>query len=431
MMKITKKIVLSVLLISFTASAFAAQLLDRVIAIVNDDVIMESQLETRLSQITSQYPAEQLPPIAELRKQLLNRLVEEALELEVARRAGVNIGESKLEETLARIAAGNGQTVEQFRASIESAGQPWYAAREQIRRELLLSQVQQGAVSARITVTEQEIRNFLESDEGKNQTATNYNVSHILLPISSETTPAELTAVAEEATEVYNAASAGEDFATLARTHSKSPDALEGGEFGWRRIEQLPSVFATHVEVMEIGEVTEPFRSGAGYHIVKLINKRGAEDQVVEQTEVRHILISPNAIRSEEQAREQILAVRERILAGEDFGELAAEFSEDHGSARRAGSLGWSMPGSFVPQFESTMNSAEIGEVSEPFLSQFGWHILEVTGRRDQNMSERYLEMQAENFIRSRKFYDELPRWRRELRDEAYISYKAPYDELM
>ena len=431
MMKITKKIVLSALLISFTTSAFAAQVLDRVIAIVNDDVIMESQLETRLSQITSQYPAEQLPPISELRKQLLDRLVEEALELEVARRAGVNIGERELEETLARIAAGNGQTIEQFRATVEASGESWYAAREQIRRELLLNQVQQGAVSARINVTEQEITNFLESDEGKNQTATNYNVAHILLPVSSTATTDELNAVAAESTQVFNAASAGDDFAGLARTHSKAPDALEGGQLGWRRIEQLPSVFATHVEDMEVGEVTEPFRSGAGYHIVKLINKRGAEDQVVEQTEVRHILISPNAIRSEEQAREQLVEVRNRILAGEDFGELAAEFSEDHGSARREGSLGWSMPGSFVPQFEATMNSLEVGELSEPFLSQFGWHILEVTGRRDQNMSERYLEMQAENFIRSRKFYDELPRWRQELRDEAYISYKAPYDELM
>ncbi len=431
-MKKTTKALLAAFAISSSTLAFAATTLDRVIAIVNDDVIMESQLKDRLQQIYAQYPPEQLPPKQDLEAQLLNRLVEETLELELARRAGISISEQELGQTIARVAAQNGVTVAEFEARLVQSGESLYAAREKIRRELILNQVQQGAVGARIKISEQEIRNYLASDEGKQQTATAYKVAHILIPIPADSTSDQLEEINEQAKKVFDAADAGEDFGTLARTYSKAPDALEGGQLGWRKIQELPTLFANHIESMSSNEVSPPFRSGAGYHIVKLEAKQGAEDQVIQQTEVRHILISPNAIRSEEEARELLIEVSERYVSGEEsFEDLAKEYSEDYGSARKGGSLGWSNPGSFVPQFEQTMNTLDVGEISDPVRSQFGWHVIEVTGRRDQNMSERYLEMQAENFLRSRKFYDELPRWRQELRDDAFIEVKAPYNETL
>lgn len=427
-----KKITKLMLALALVASTHAiARPLDRVIVVVNDDVIMQSQLDDRVGQILTQYPADQLPPREELETQVLNRLVEETLELEVARRASVNVSDREVMEAIGRIAAGNGQNLDQLQQAIESSGQTIYSFREQIRREMTLNRVQEGAVNARIEVTPQEIANFLASDEGQNYTATNYNVAHILLETPSESTAEQLNAIAQEAQYVHELASSGESFEQLARTYSDAPDGLEGGNLGWRRVEQLPTLFANYVQNMEVGEITQPFRSGAGYHILTLIEKRGAEDQVIIQTEVRHILLKPNAIRSNEASLEEITELRQQVLDGADFGELAREFSEDYGSARLGGSLGWSNPGSFVPQFEAAMGTLEIDEISEPIQTQFGWHILQVTGRRDQNMSERFLEMQAENFLRSRKFYDELPRWRQELRDDAFIVYKEPYDERM
>jgi peptidyl-prolyl cis-trans isomerase SurA len=402
-----------------------------VIVVVNDDVIMQSQLDDRVGQILAQYPADQLPPREELETQVLNRLVEETLELEVARRASVNVSDREVMEAIGRIAAGNGQNLDQLQQAIEASGQTIYSFREQIRREMTLNRVQEGAVNARIEVTPQEIANFLASDEGQNYTATNYNVAHILLETPPDSTAEQLNTIAQEAQYVHELASSGESFEQLARSYSDAPDGLEGGNLGWRRVEQLPTLFANYVQNMEVGEITQPFRSGAGYHILTLLEKRGAEDQVIIQTEVRHILLKPNAIRSNEASLEEITELRQQVLDGADFGELAREFSEDYGSARLGGSLGWSNPGSFVPQFEAAMGTLEIDEISEPIQTQFGWHILQVTGRRDQNMSERFLEMQAENFLRSRKFYDELPRWRQELRDDAFIVYKEPYDERM
>lgn len=427
-----KKITKLMLALALVASTHAiARPLDRVIVVVNDDVIMQSQLDDRVGQILAQYPADQLPPREELDAQVLNRLVEETLELEVARRASVNVSDREVMEAIGRIAAGNNQTLDQLQQAIESSGQTIYSFREQIRREMTLNRVQEGAVNARIEVTPQEIANFLASDEGQNYTATNYNVAHILLETPSESTAEQLNAIAQEAQYVHELASSGESFEQLARTYSDAPDGLEGGNLGWRRVEQLPTLFANYVQNMEVGEITQPFRSGAGYHILTLLEKRGAEDQVIIQTEVRHILLKPNAIRSSEASLEEINELRQQVLDGADFGELAREYSEDYGSARLGGSLGWSNPGSFVPQFEAAMGNLEIDEISEPIQTQFGWHILQVTGRRDQNMSERFLEMQAENFLRSRKFYDELPRWRQELRDDAFIVYKEPYDERM
>ncbi|NVK11902.1 MAG: peptidylprolyl isomerase [Gammaproteobacteria bacterium] len=427
-----KKITKLMLALALVASTHAiARPLDRVIVVVNDDVIMQSQLDDRVGQILAQYPADQLPPREELETQVLNRLVEETLELEVARRASLNVSDREVMEAIGRIAAGNGQNLDQLQQAIEASGQTIYSFREQIRREMTLNRVQEGAVNARIEVTPQEIANFLASDEGQNYTATNYNVAHILLETPPDSTAEQLNTIAQEAQYVHELASSGESFEQLARSYSDAPDGLEGGNLGWRRVEQLPTLFANYVQNMEVGEITQPFRSGAGYHILTLLEKRGAEDQVIIQTEVRHILLKPNAIRSSEASLEEITELRQQVLDGADFGELAREFSEDYGSARLGGSLGWSNPGSFVPQFEAAMGTLEIDEISEPIQTQFGWHILQVTGRRDQNMSERFLEMQAENFLRSRKFYDELPRWRQELRDDAFIVYKEPYDERM
>lgn len=417
------------LALTMQSPAFAGTVLDRTIAVVNNDVIMQSQLTQRLNQIYAQYPKDQLPPKEILTKQILNQLVQETLELEVAKRAGVTISNQELQQSIENIAKKNKLTPEQFEKKIALDGDT-RMAREQIRREMLLSRVQQGAVNARIKISPQEVKNFLNSDEGKLQTASSYNVAHIIITLPGNATEAQIETAGDKAEKVYKDALAGKDFSELARANSGAGDALKGGQLGWKKIQDLPTLYANKVAKMEVGQVTKPFRSGAGFHILKLQNMQGADAQVVKQTEVRHILIKPNAIRTDEQSQKLLEELRKRIEAGEDFSAIAKEYSEDYGSGAQGGDLGWSMPGTFVPAFEKTMNNTKVGEISEPFRSQFGWHILEVTGRRDQDMSDKYREMMAQNFLKSRKFQDELPRWRQELKDEAYISFKPPYDKL-
>lgn len=418
---------LSAMVLSISLAATAQiQLLDKVIAIVDDDVVLQSELDLRMTAVYGQIQQSgtQPPPQEILLQQVLDRLISERLQLNMAYSAGVRIGDEELNLALARIAAGKKITMEQYVEQIHAQGQTIANVREEIRNEMTLMRVQQGKVMRRIRISEQELDNFLNSEEGRFLTSLDVNVGQILLTVPSSLSSAETDQVLDRANDLRVQAVAGTDFRQLAIANSADQSALQGGDLGWRKMAQLPGVFIEAVEKMSPGEVSQPIRSGAGYHLLKLYETRGGGEQLIEQHFARHILIKPNQIRDQATTIEQLSGLRERTIAGEDFADLAKEFSEDPGSGLKGGELGWSTPGMFVPEFEETMGTIAVGEISLPFSSQFGWHILQVTERRKQDFSDNILRNRAENMLRQRKYEEELQVWLQEIRDEAFIEIK-------
>ena len=418
---------LSAMVLSISLAATAQiQLLDKVIAIVDDDVVLQSELDLRMTAVYGQIQQSgtQPPPQEILLQQVLDRLISERLQLNMAYSAGVRIGDEELNLALARIAAGNKITMEQYVEQIHAQGQTIANVREEIRNEMTLMRVQQGKVMRRIRISEQELDNFLNSEEGRFLTSPDVNVGQILLTVPSSLSSAETDQVLDRANDLRVQAVAGTDFRQLAIANSADQSALQGGDLGWRKMAQLPGVFIEAVEKMSPGEVSQPIRSGAGYHLLKLYETRGGGEQLIEQHFARHILIKPNQIRDQATTIEQLSGLRERTIAGEDFADLAKEFSEDPGSGLKGGELGWSTPGMFVPEFEETMGTIAVGEISLPFSSQFGWHILQVTERRKQDFSDNILRNRAENMLRQRKYEEELQVWLQEIGDEAFIEIK-------
>ena len=398
-----------------------AQVLDRVAAVVNEDVVMLSEVNERIKSIERQFSGDttRLPPRDVLIDQIVDRLIIESLQLAMAKRAGLDYSEQEVAQSIARIAAGNQMNTEQFKQAVVAEGQSWAEFRAQVKKEMRLNAVQQGVLSGRVSITDAEIDNFLRSEEGKLQTADSYRVSHIMLALNSRANSDETAAAETKANEIYQRASSGEDFASLAITYSNAQDALKGGDLGWRRAGELPTVFADKVSDLEPNTVAPVFKSGSGYHIVKLVDRRGASKQIVQQTKVRHVLITPNELRDEEASLKVANDVYKRLQDGEDFTAVAKEMSDDPGTKQSGGDLGWAMPGQFVPEFEQAMADTKDGDLTMPFRTQFGWHVLQVEERRDQDMSKEYLRNQAANMIRQRKMDAEMPRWLQELRDDA------------
>ncbi|MEE4383458.1 MAG: peptidylprolyl isomerase, partial [Pseudomonadales bacterium] len=397
--------------------------LDRIVAIVDDDVIMASELLERMRFIQRQFEASgrSLPPDDVLMSQLLERLVLDSLQMQMGRRAGIRVSEEELTRAVVSIAQQNGLDLEAFQAALAQDGMSYRDFREQIRREMVIGRVQQNRVNDRIYISPQELQNFLDSPVGRAATADDYRVGHILLSVSGDASADAVEAAEREASEIVEELRAGADFAQLAVARSAGQRALDGGDLGWRKAGQLPSLFAEAVIGADVGEVLDPIRSSSGFHVVKLMDKRGAGDSTVLQTHARHILVQPSEIRSETEAEELIRALHARLEAGEDFAQLAREHSDDPGSALSGGDLGWAMPGQMVPAFDATMNATEEGELSEPFRSEFGWHVLEVLERREQDMSDEVRERQAMRILRDRRFDEELQAWLAEIREEAFV----------
>lgn len=427
--KISKKSALicaSVLFISIGATA-QITLLDKVIAVVDDDIVMQSELDQRMATIYTQIQQSgtKAPPQDILLQQVLDRLISERLQLNIGYNAGIRIGDEELNQAMARIASSNKLTMEEYIAQIHAQGSTVAVVREQIRNEITIMRVQQGKVMRRIRISEQELDNFLNSEEGRFLTSPDVNVGQILLSVPSGTSLEDTDAILARANELQAQAAGGTDFRQLAIANSADQSALQGGDLGWRKMAQLPGVFIDAVEQMDIGQVSDPIRSGAGYHLLKLYERRGGGEQLVEQHFARHILVKPNQIRDQETTVALLNELRDRSIAGEDFAALAKEFSEDPGSALKGGELGWSTPGMFVPEFEQTMGSIALNEVSAPFSSQFGWHILQVTDRRNEDFSTNILRNRAQNMLRERKYEEELQVWLQEIRDEAFIEIKG------
>ncbi|WP_091390454.1 peptidylprolyl isomerase [Microbulbifer marinus] len=415
------------LLAAGTASA-QVKTLDRVVAVVDDDVVMASELQQRLDTILNQIQAQQVqaPPIDVLRRQVLEQLIIERLQLQMASRAGVTISEAELDQAIARVQQNAGVSPEEFRQRLAADGLSMKSFRQQIRQELLIRRVEQGSVNRRIQITDQDIDNFLRSKEGEFWKSPQYELGHILIPVSSSAPADEVSAARTKAEQLAEQARGGADFRRLAIANSAGQNALSGGDLGWRKTVELPSLFADALEGLKVGDVTEPFRSDAGFHLLKIHAQRGSTEQLVEQTKVRHILVKPSAILSDDDAYNKLVELREQIMNGADFGELARENSEDIGTMLAGGDLGWSMPGQFVPEFTQAMDNTPVGEISMPFRSQFGWHILKVDGRRKQDMTDQYIRNQAANLLRNRRYEEELQNWRREIRDQAYVEIKLP-----
>lgn len=402
------------------------QPLNRVVAIVDNDVIMQSQLDQRVREVeqTIAKRGAEAPPRDVLQQQVLERLIVENLQLQIGDRSGIRITDEELNQAMGSIAQRNNLSLDQFRAALARDGLSYDDARNQIRREMIISRVRQRRVAERIQVTEQEVQNFLASDLGKLQLSEEYRLANILIPVPEGASPQVIQAAGKRVGEVYNQLRSGADFAQLAISSSASETALEGGEMGWRKAAQLPPPFDSMIGALSVGEVTEPVRTPGGFIILKLLEKRGGSNAVRDEVHVRHILIKPSEIRSEEETRRLVERLYQRIVAGEDFAELAKNFSEDPGSALNGGDLNWIDPQTLVPEFRDVMANTATGQLSKPFKSAYGWHVLEVLGRRATDSSEQMREQQAMNLLRNRKYDEELQSWLRQIRDEAYVEIK-------
>ncbi|OQR27527.1 molecular chaperone SurA [Pseudomonas sp. T] len=400
--------------------------LDRVVAIVDNDVVMQSQLDQRLREVraTIQKRGAPLPPEHVLTQQVLERLIIENIQLQIGDRSGVRITDEELNQAMGTIAQRNNMSLDQFRAALSHDGLSYDEAREQVRREMIISRVRQRRVAERIQVSEQEVQNFLASDLGKIQLSEEYRLANILIPVPDSASPETVQAAARQAQEMYEQLKQGADFGQLAVSRSAGDNALEGGEIGWRKAAQLPSPFDSMVGSLAVGDVTEPVRTPGGFIIIKLEEKRGGSKMLRDEVHVRHILLKPSEIRSEEETQRLAEKLYERIQAGESFSDLAKKFSEDPGSKLNGGDLNWVDPESLVPEFREVMNNAPQGQVTKPFRSPFGWHVLEVLGRRATDSSDKFREQQAAQTLRARKYDEELQAWLRQIRDEAYVEIK-------
>ena len=402
------------------------ELIDRVVAVVDSGVIMESQLNSRVEEILIRLKNDkaELPPLNLLEEQVLDRLIIEEIQLQLADRAGIKISDSELNQTLSRVSSQNNLSLEEFRLKLEAEGTSYKSFRDTIKKELIIQRVQRGKVGAKIDISEQELENFINSEEGRTQLAEQYNVQHILLSVKSGLSEIEIEAIENEAVSLLERLENGESFEKLAASYSAGQKALEGGFLGWRTSAELPSLFAEVVTGLTVGEVAQPVRSGAGFHILKLTDKRGNTVKFLDQTLARHILVQPSEIRTENQAEILINDIFKRLKEGEDFKQLARQFSEDPGSKMDGGELGWSNPGDYDPAFEMTLNATEIGQLSEPVKSSFGWHIIEVMDRRNEDVSQEEQKNRAYQIIFKRKFDQELQSTLIELRAEAYVDIK-------
>ncbi len=402
------------------------QELDGIVAIVEEDVILASELRARYQQIVKQLRAQkvQVPPNEILLSQLVERLIIESLQRQEAERRGVDIDDETLTRAVLSFAEQSNMTLEQFEAALLEDGTSYREFREDIRNEIMISRLQRNLINRRITISEQDVQGLLNSPFYKEMFSDEYRVGHILLSIETGASESAVLAAAARGAKIVEELRGGADFANMAIENSSSSRALEGGDLGLRKAAELPSLFAETVLDMEVGEIAEPIQTSGAVHIIKLLERKGAGTQREKQTLVRHILVRSSEIRSEEETVALIESIYDEIVAGADFAELAERHSEDPASALNGGSLGWSATASFVPQFAEVMEGTEQGGTSAPFHSQFGWHVLQVLDRREEDMSDEARESMAMEILHRRRFEEEQQEWLKELRDEAFVEIR-------
>ena len=404
----------------------SGELLDGIAAIVNDGVVLKSELQLETRRIVERLKAQntQLPPTDVLIRQVLDRLIIQQLQLQRAENVGIKISDETLNQALATIAERNNVSLTDLPALLASEGVDYSAYRRELRQQITIDQLRQRDVLQRIAVSPREVDAFLARQEGKANLREDFLISHILIPVSSNAQPAEIETASKLADELHTRILAGENFAKLALTYSSGQQALEGGSLGWLKGSELPSIFTDIAPGLPKGGVSEPVRNTSGFHLIRLDDRRGGEPIMEEQTHARHILMTTNEVQDDDAVREKLIAIRQRIVDGEDFSAVAKVVSEDPQSAIEGGDLGWTAPGNFVPAFEKVMNSLQIDQISEPFKTQFGWHILQVLERRIYDATADKQRQEAVLAIRNSKLGDEAEIWTRRLRDEAFVEIR-------
>ena len=415
------------LLLATAGAAVAAPVaVDRIIAVVNQNIISATELDDRVRLIREQLARQntQLPPEPVLRRQVLERMVVEELQMQLAAQTGVIVDDIELNNALRDIARRNNMNLLEFRATVERDGYDFNRLREDIRVDITTARLRERQVNNRITITDQEVDNFLSREATLGDEKTEYKLAHILVATPEAATPDEIAAARAKIDRLVQQVADGADFAQSAIADSDGQQALDGGDLGWRNAGQIPRLFVDSVVTMKVGEVSAPLRSPSGFHLVKLVDKRGESAQMITRTHARHILVKTTAVVSDTEARLRIERLRDRIRNGESFADLARSNSEDPLSATQGGDLGWVTPGQMVPAFEKALDEVPAPGLSEPVRTQFGWHLIEVLERRQDDVTEEFRRNQARLTLFRRKVEEETQLWLRRLRDEAYVDFR-------
>jgi peptidyl-prolyl cis-trans isomerase SurA len=398
--------------------------LDSIVAVVNDDVITRTELETRLNAIKQQLQQRntRLPPDEIIRRQVLERMIQQQLQLQMASRSGVRVDDETVNGVMANIARENNLSLTQFREALEQQGYVYADFRENIRNEIIIDRLRKQRVESRVTVTEKEVENQLKSTAQQAEAGSEYHLGHILVAIPEAASPEAIEKARVRAEAILDELRAGADFAETAVARSDGQQALQGGDLGWRKAGELPTLFDDSMAKLAIGQVSELLRSPSGFHIVKLIDKReSSQRRVIQQTLARHVLIITTEVVSDTTAQKRLSEIRQQILKGSDFGQMARVHSDDKTSAANGGSLGWTSAEELVPEFQKVMDTLQPGQLSEPFRTRYGWHIVQVMSRRQQDETENFERLQARRLVMQRKVQEAVENWLRQLRDEAYV----------
>ncbi len=411
----------------FSCYSTSAKELDRIVAVVNNHVITDTELTAKMREIQAQLARNQttLPPDAVLRRQVLERLILTELQLQLATLNNIRADDEMVNSAIERIAQQNGMPYDQFIQAVTADGIPFDLFREDVRTQIVINRLQQRQIANDIVVTDDEINIFLESWTTDQFEKAEFRLGHILIALAEGAAPKEVKAARKQAENLRQELLNGADFKSTAVAHSDGQFALEGGDLGWRRSSEIPSLFAPIVRDLTPGDISPLIRSASGFHIVTLLDaKIDTNRHVVKQTRARHILIESDAITSDQIARNRLQQLRERIELGEEFSELAQRYSADKGSATNGGDLGWVNEGDLVPTFEEQINQLSINEISEPFRTRYGWHIVQVLERREQDNTEEYRRVRAANILRKQKYEEALQAWLNNLRNEAYVEVR-------
>lgn len=419
-------------LVLFSVNSPAADIeqLDRIVAIVDRGVVTEQELKNRIQSVSKQFAkaGNPLPTENVLRKQILERLISDSLQLQFAEKTGLTADKNQVNLAVERIAEQNNLTLTEFAEKLQEDNISMSRFRVDIKNQLTMQRIRDRQILSRVKVTETEIDNLLTTQDANPAAHDEYEIAHILIHTPEESAPADIKAAKAKAKKAIEALQNGENFAQVSAKYSDASNAIEGGSLGWKQSTDIPALFLNALKPLQVGEFTELLRSPNGYHILMLTNKRGDDAPLmVEQTNARHILVKLSEITSDKEAKHKIDRIKERLDNNEDFIALARQYSDD-GSASNGGDLGWVNPGDTVAPFEKAMNALQVNEISEPVKSQFGWHIIQVIARRSQDMTNEARRLKARQQIRNRKAEEKYQDWLREMRDRAYVEIKLDDD---
>jgi peptidyl-prolyl cis-trans isomerase SurA len=402
-----------------------AETLGKIAAVVEDDVILEQELNQEVATISQRIQASktQMPPEYVLRKQVLEKLIIDKLQRQLAEKAGINVTEEMLNNSASDIAQRNNMSLQQFREELQRQGISYKSFLDNMRNEIIINQLRGREIGGRIKVTDREVDHYMETQgQISNDAAVQYHLGHILIAIKEAASASEIKKAQNKADKLVNNLRAGQDFTQAAISESEDDNALKGGDLGWRTINDIPTLFTDNVNKMKLNDVSDPIRSPSGFHIIKMLDIKGlSNDHMITKTKVRHILVKTNELIDDDEAKKRLLALKARIIDGDDFASLARAHSDDKGSAIKGGSLDWVGPDDLVKPFEEAMGKLEINQISEPVQTQFGWHLIQVLDRKNKDDSLEHKRNNVRDTIRKRKIEEETELWMRRLRDEAYV----------